>query len=254
MKIVYFVVPEICQDWAQANPPQELRRGELTLLDAIVTSKTEAETGKAHSFQISSSGGELTIAASKASQREEWLRALKCLSPPPHLLQSMTHFVSDTSMLPSSAPSDDDGHVLHMDSWSSNDSLDAHCSRNRRPVAVLHHIPEIRRKKRLDSGFMRAAKLSDAHVSPATSEEDESPRISDEHQVSITKPFVHRRSTDKRRLREMAMEANAHSTAQHEHLHRLAWKQRQLEQMAEHEQEILADWDHFGVKPTVYFL
>ena len=101
-----------------------------------------------------------------------------------------------------------------MDSWSSNDSLDAHCSRNRRPVAMLHHIPEIRRKKRLDSGFMRAAKLSDAHVSPgirvtyasflstcvATSEEDESPRISDEHQVSITKPFVHRRSTDKYHL------------------------------------------------------
>lgn len=48
------------------------------------------------------------------------------------------------------------------------------------------------------------------------------------------------------------MEANACGAAQYEHLQRLAWRQRQFQQMEDHEKEILAAWDHFGVKPTVY--
>lgn len=63
------------------------------------------------------------------------------------------------------APSDDDDYVLHMDS--SSDSLDTLNRRYHRPVAVLRHIPEAHRKKRLDSGFMRSAEMSDMHVSPS---------------------------------------------------------------------------------------
>lgn len=256
MKIVYFMVPEVSYNWTQTNPPTELRRGELTLIDAVVTSKTEAEAGKPFSFHIFSAGGELTLAATKASQREEWLRALKCLSPPAHLLNPNTCFTPDTSPPPpdshiTSGSFDEETQVFHMDSWSSSDSLDQYHNRRHQPLHGAGITAMSRRKKRLDSGLL-LANFNDLHVSPATSEEEESPRVSDEqHRPVIVKQLAHRSSANKRRLREMAMEANALSAAHQEHLQRIARNQRQLQEMTLHEQDILSDWEQFGVKPTI---